>query len=195
MCPERPEERSTLPAIDQRWDALTEEHLPIDPISTDEEDWDKTQSSGFKHTHSLMQSRPCDSITSTGKVSSGDKWCKCFIKLLHPTPTPQRESQWEKDHVLRLHFIAKWISVFCLWMQSNRCTRNRSERTRCTDLHPCVRITQLYDQLRPPVNHSADLCRRHEREGDVRPGVEAHDLTDKHTGKQHIWLKLPLKTL
>ncbi len=45
MCPERPEERSTLPAIDQRWETLTDEHLPIDPISTDEEDWDRTQSS------------------------------------------------------------------------------------------------------------------------------------------------------
>lgn len=48
-------------------------------------------------------------------------------------------------------------------------------------LHPWVLGAQLLNQLRPSVNHSLDLTQLHQREGDVRPGVEAHHLAPRQT--------------
>ncbi len=62
--------------------------------------------------------------------------------------------------------------------------KNRRERTRRTNLHPRVLGTQLYNQICPLVNHFADLCGLHEGEGDVRPGVETHDLTENKQTQQ-----------
>lgn len=105
MCPERPEERSTQPTIDQRGDALTEEQLPIDPISADEEDWDRTQSSGvpasdfFKHTL-LCNLVPVTLLLLEGTFLVATNGANVSLSCYKP----QRESHSEKKrtcHILR----------------------------------------------------------------------------------------------
>ena len=51
----------------------------------------------------------------------------------------------------------------------------------CADpyLNPGVRGSEVFNKLRPLVNHLNHLVLFHEREGDVRPGMETHDLTEK----------------
>jgi hypothetical protein len=44
------------------------------------------------------------------------------------------------------------------------------------DLDPGVFLSVALGDVCPLVHDLADLCGRHEREGDVTPGVEAHHL-------------------
>lgn len=44
-------------------------------------------------------------------------------------------------------------------------------------LNPGVRGAELFNKLDPLVNHCEDLLLLHEGQGDVRVGVETHDLT------------------
>lgn len=64
-----------------------------------------------------MQSRPCDSSSSTGKVNSGDKWCKCFIKLLHPPPTPPERVTVRKRSCLVFKKMS-CVSYGCILLQN-----------------------------------------------------------------------------
>lgn len=53
-------------------------------------------------------------------------------------------------------------------------------------LDPGVDSAELVDKLRPLVNHLNNLLLLHERERDVRPGVETHDLTGRQQGAPSI---------
>lgn len=46
-------------------------------------------------------------------------------------------------------------------------------------LNPVVGGAQLLHKPRPLINHLNDLVGFHQREGDVRPGMETHDLADR----------------
>lgn len=46
-------------------------------------------------------------------------------------------------------------------------------------LNPGVGGAQLFHKPRPLVNHLHYLMGVHQREGDVRPGMETHDLADR----------------
>lgn len=49
-------------------------------------------------------------------------------------------------------------------------------------LDPGIHGTELLDKLRPLVNHLDDLVLLHQRQRDVGPGVETHDLTGRQQG-------------
>lgn len=51
-------------------------------------------------------------------------------------------------------------------------------------LNPGIRGAEFFNKPHPLVNHLDNLMFLHEREGDVRPGMETHDLTEKETKKQ-----------
>lgn len=51
-------------------------------------------------------------------------------------------------------------------------------------LNPGVGGAQLFHKPRPFVNHLDDLVGFHQREGDVRPGMETHDLADRSTERE-----------
>lgn len=118
MCPERPEERSTLPAIDQCWDALTEEHLPIDPISADEEDWDRTQSSGVPASDSFKHTLLCSHVPVTPLLQGTFLPAKNGANVSLNCYTP-RESHSEKK-IMSHFFKMSHESQGCILVQ-NEC--------------------------------------------------------------------------
>lgn len=61
-------------------------------------------------------------------------------------------------------------------------------------LNPRVGCAQFFHKLRPLVNHLDNLLFFHERESDVRPGVETHDLTEKVRTKREEGRKTSIKS-
>lgn len=51
-------------------------------------------------------------------------------------------------------------------------------------LNPGVRSAEFCNKLRPLVNYLDNLLFFHEREGDVRPGMETHDFTETQMKKE-----------
>lgn len=53
-------------------------------------------------------------------------------------------------------------------------------------LNPGVGAAKFFNKLCPLVNHLDNLLFFHEREGDIRPGMEAHDLTVEHMRRGRV---------